>query len=143
MEKSCGGYFSKYASKGENGEERVKMERWSKMYSPSRFWGSSQSIKNIVKENSFSFNFEGLNGSEAMEVYEFCLSFLIDRTLLHYNEHEFNKEIEHGYGKKTIAQGFRQNFYIPPEDYQELLSIFKSICKSLTIKNLRPCYQNG
>ena len=138
MKKSCGGYFSKYASKGENGTERIKVERWSRIYSPSRFWGSSQSIKNVVKENSFSFNIEMLNGSEAMEVYEFCLNFLTDRTLLHYGEYEFKKEIEHEQGKKTIAEGFRQNFYIPPHDYQELLSLFRVICKSLTVENLRP-----
>jgi hypothetical protein len=142
MKKSCGGYFSKYASKGEDGKEREKMERWSKMYSPSRFWGSSQTIKNIVKENSFSFNLEMLNGSEVMEVYEFCLSFLRDRTLLHYGEYDFKKEIEHENGKKTIAQGFRQNFYIPPKDYQELLSIFRAACKSFTVQNLRPSYSS-
>ena len=140
MKKSCGGYFSKYASKGENGTERIKMERWSRLYSPSRFWGSSQSIKNVVKENSFSFNIEMLNGNEAMEVYEFCLNFLTDRTLLHYGEYEFKKEIEHEQGKKTIAEGFRQNFYIPPKDYQELLAIFPAACRSFTIKNLRPIY---
>ena len=140
MKKSCGGYFSKYASKGENGKERIKMERWSKLYSPSRFWGSSQSIKNIVKENSFSFNLEMLNGSESMELYEFCLSFLTDRTLLDYGEYDFKKEIENDGCKKTIAEGFRQNFYIPSGDYQELLSLFRAACKSFTIENLRPCY---
>ena len=116
------------------------MERWSRMYSPSRFWGSSQSIKNIVKENSFSFNLEMLNGSEAMELYEFCLDFLRDRTLLHYGEYDFKKEIEHENGKKTIAEGFRQNFYIPPKDYQELLSVFRTACNSFTVENLRPSY---
>ena len=140
MKKSCGGYFSKYASKGENGEERIKMERWSKLYSPSRFWGSSQSIKTIVKENSFSFSLELLNGSESMEVYQFCLNFLADRTLLHYGEYNFKKEIEHEQGKKTIAEGFRQNFYIPPKDYRELLAIFRESCKSFTLENLRPRY---
>jgi hypothetical protein len=140
MKKSCGGYFSKYASKGENGKEREKMERWVRMYSPSRFWGSSQSIKNIVKENSFSFNLEMLNGSESMELYEFCLDFLRDRTLLHYGEYDFKKEIEYENGKKTIAEGFRQNFYVPPEDYQELLSLFRAACKSFTVENLRPSY---
>ena len=140
MKKSCGGYFSKYAAKGENGKERIKMERWSKLYSPSRFWGSSQSIKVIVRENSFSFSLELLNGSEAMELYEFCLNFLTDRTLLHYGEYDFKKEIENDDGKRTIAEGFRQNFYIPSDDYQELLLIFRSACKSFTIENLRPCY---
>jgi len=140
MKKSCGGYFSKYAAKGENGKERIKMERWSKLYSPSRFWGSSQSIKVIVRENSFSFSLELLNGSEAMELYEFCLNFLTDRTLLHYGEYDFKKEIENENCKKTIAEGFRQNFYVPVDDYQELLLIFRSACKSFTIENLRPCY---
>ena len=140
MKKSCGGYFSKYASKGENGSERIKMEVWSKIYSPSRFWGSSQSIKDVVKEHSFSFNIEMLNGSEAMEVYEFCLNFLTDRTLLHYGEYEFKKEIEVDGNKKTIAEGFRQNFYIPPPDYQELLSVFRVACKSFTVESLRPKY---
>lgn len=140
MKKSCGGYFSKYASKGENGTERAKMEVWAKIYSPSRFWGSSQSIKNVVKENSFSFNIEMLNGSEAMEVFEFCLNFLTDRTLLHYGEYQFKKEIEHEQGKKTIAEGFRQNFYVLPEDYQQLLMIFRTTCKSFTVETLRPSY---
>ena len=75
-----------------------------------------------------------------MEIYEFCLNFLTDRILLHYGEYEFKKEIEHEQGKKTIAEGFRQNFYVPPEDYQELLAIFPAACKSFTIKNLRPIY---
>ena len=140
MKKSCGGYFSKYAAKGENGKERIKMERWSKLYSPSRFWGSSQSIKVIVRENSFSFSLELLNGSESMELYEFCLSFLTDRTLLHYGEYNFKKEIENDGCKKTIAEGFRQNFYIPSDDYQELLSVFRAACRSFTIESLRPCY---
>lgn len=140
MKKSCGGYFSKYASKGENGTERIKMERWSKLYSPSRFWGSSQSIKNVVRENSFSFNIEMLNGSEAMEVYEFCLEYLTDRTLLHYGEYQFKKQIEHEQGKKIIAEGFRQNFYVPPKDYQELLQKFRTVCKMFTVETCRPYY---
>lgn len=81
-----------------------------------------------------------MNGSESMELYEFCLDFLRDRTLLHYGEYEFKKEIEHDNGKKVIAEGFRQNFYIPPKDYQELLSVFRAACKSFTVENLRPSY---
>ena len=140
MIKSCGGYFSKYASKGENGKEREKLEKWSQIYSPSRFWGSSQSIKELVKEHSFSFNLEMLNGSEAMEVYEFCLNLLTDRTLSHYTEHEFKLETESQYGNRTIAEGFRQNFYVSPKDYQEILAMLRQCCKAFTVEDLRPQY---
>jgi len=142
MVKGCGGYFSKYASKGENGSEREKLEKWSKMYSPSRFWGSSHSIKKIIKENSFSFSLEMLNGSESEEIYFYLLDFLRDRTLLHYGEYNFKVEVERENAKKTIAQGFRQNFYVPPKDYQDLLSIFRLICPAFTVEKLRPKYED-
>jgi aminoglycoside N3'-acetyltransferase len=97
----------------------------------------------MVKENSFSFNLEMLKGSEAMELYNFCLEFLRDRTLLHYSEYAFKKEVKNENGSKVIAEGFRQNFYVPPKDYQELVAIFREACKSLTVENLRPIYSGS
>jgi hypothetical protein len=75
-----------------------------------------------------------------MEVYEFCLNLLTDRTLSHYTEHEFKLETESQYGNRTIAEGFRQNFYVSPKDYQEILAMLRQCCKAFTVEDLRPQY---
>jgi len=53
MRKSCGGYFSKYASKSQNTKENSYIAKYSKEYPPSRFWGSSKSLKYMCKQYSY------------------------------------------------------------------------------------------
>ena len=117
MRKSAGGYFSKYASKASNKEERKYIYHLAQKYPPSRFWGSSQSVKNIIKENSFSYSFESWKTEASNEYCEGLRELLSQFDILDYGVFEFKVEKEwhdrkgNERGKRVISEGFRQNYY--------------------------------
>jgi hypothetical protein len=128
MRKSAGGYFSKYATKGSSSEGRKTIAFWASKYPPSRFWGSSQSIKNIIKEESFEYRFES-HKSEASKYYHERIEALLSQfEIAHYGTHEwkFQKGLFDSKGNpdgsRTITEGFIQNFYFLPREFERAKS---------------------
>ena len=127
MRKSCGGYFSKYASKSSKNEQNEYVHKMAQKYPPSRFWGSSQSIKDLIKENSFSFSNTYKNEIEARKEYDFLIELLLELEIVQYSEYSFCKDIDlvdcNGFASKLrVSEGFRQTFYLSESDYKSVLS---------------------
>jgi len=120
MRKSVAGYFSKYASKASNKEENNYVKKFSEMYPPSRFWGCSSQIKLIRKVNSFSNCRDYTENKEFM----YCLFVRIHKMIS-----ECNIVLQNSYNFKVdlsqnlcVAEGFRNTFYLSPNDYQRILN---------------------
>jgi len=126
MRKSAGGYFSKYASKASDKKERQKIYHLAKKYPPSRFWGSSKAVKNIIKSESFSHSFETVDGSAPNRLYEKIREIISAFEIKHYGTHDFKveKEFYDEYGEKngsrTLADGFRQNYYFDKIEFEKV-----------------------
>jgi len=123
MRKSAGGYFSKYASKASDKKERQKIYHLAKRYPPSRFWGSSHSLKRIVASESFAFNFEYSKPEYSDRFYEGIRAIINEFNILSYGNYEWKYEKEYYsphlelQGKQTITEGFKQNYYFSPDDF--------------------------
>jgi len=123
MRKSAGGYFSKYASKASNKNERQKIYHLAKKYPPSRFWGSSLAIKRIIASESFAFNFEHSNPEYSDRFYEGIRAIINEFNILSYGNYEWKFEKEYFsphlelQGKRIITEGFKQNYYFSPDDF--------------------------
>lgn len=120
MRKSVAGYFSKYASKAGQKEENDYVRRFSQMYPPSRFWGCSKQVKAIAKNNSFH------NCRDYTEQKDF-MCFLFVRVHKMINESNIILQKNYTFKKDLtqnlcVAEGFRNIYYLSPEDYQKVLS---------------------
>jgi len=120
MRKSVAGYFSKYASKASNKEENNYVKKFSEMYPPSRFWGCSSQIKLIRKENSFSNCRDYTENKEFM----YCLFVRIHKmisecNIVLQNTYKFKVDLSQNL---CVAEGFRNTFYLSPNDYQRILN---------------------
>lgn len=128
----CGAYFSKYASKTAASQGSVgtaksrELRALCQKYPVSRFWGSSQNLKVLVRENSLSFKKEDLQTEEIEDMESEVCRVL---SLLHTVQIEsfsFKKEIEVGGGKLTICEGESTVVYLKPESYQAFLRYVNS-----------------
>ena len=126
MRKSAGGYFSKYAAKASKKEERKHIEKLAQKYPPSRFWGSSQSVKDLIKENTFVYQFESHKSEESAKIYEEVREVLSQFNILSYGSYEwkYQKEFQSFTSKqievRTITEGFKQNYYYSRQDFLEV-----------------------
>jgi len=130
MRKSCGGYFSKYASKSSRSEENSYVHEMAKKYPPSRFWGSSKSIKKMINEHSFTYSKTFKNEQESENEYQHLLNILLEMNIVQYSEYSFMKEIDikmnNGkVSKLKVSEGFRQTFYLSQIDYAFILDKMK------------------
>lgn len=123
MRKSAGGYFSKYAGKASKKEERAHIYHLAKKYPPSRFWGSSKAVKNIIKENTFEYRFESHKTEVSKEYYERIVELLNQKDILSYGTFKWKMEYEltdrkgNGTFKRTITEGFKRNYYYSRKDF--------------------------
>jgi len=123
MRKSAGGYFSKYASKASNKKERNHIYHLARKYPPSSFWGSSQSVKIIVKSEAFDFRFENSNPEYSEKFYNGIRAIIAGFEIESYNTYEwkYQKEFHSNNGVsveiRTITEGFKQNYYFNPESF--------------------------
>jgi hypothetical protein len=156
MEKSCGAYFSKYAGKCANIEENSYVHKFAKMYPPTRFWGSSKVVKDIIKENSFSFKLDSIP-SDSKEKFDSLVELILEREVILFKEYEWKVETRKkferiqkpfcyryqngkeskmnieskptkyiGVEKRIISEGYRYVFYVSPQDYRSLLETMSS-----------------
>jgi len=130
MRKSCGGYFSKYAGKAEASKENSYVAKFSKLYPPSRFWGSSKSLKQMCKENSYE---EILAIGESIEErHQEILELILRHNPVKFSGYEWRKEIIDSHGwEVVVSEGKCETFYLPKEFYFDLLAALKSEGQSL------------
>ena len=119
MRKSVAGYFAKYASKASEKEENNYVRKFSLMYPPTRFWGCSSQLKLIRKNNSFH------NCRDYTEQKDF-MYFLFVRIHKMINESKIILRKSYSFKKDLtqnlcVAEGFRNIFYLSPDDYQKVL----------------------
>lgn len=122
MRRSCGGYFSKYAGKSSNIGENSYVHKWAKVYPPSRFWGSSNNLKQMCKENSYE---EVLAIGEAIEEkHQEILELILLHNPVLFGNFQWKKKLNEGTEREVvISEGICETFYLRKEQYQSLLSL--------------------
>lgn len=130
MRQGCGNYFSKYASKTATPRDSKTIEdcntRNARLYPPSSFWGRSHNLVKLCKDNSLSYKFEGMDGTESESLRGEAFEILSQFNIVLNHSFSFKKEIElKGNGRLTICEGESEVFYVSPEDYQHLLAHFR------------------
>ena len=123
MQRSLGAYFSKYAGKKES-----KQEWYCKMFPVSRFWGSSQTVKEIVKSMSFSQVWEYCKEESLERVRSMIYEILIGNDCNFHSKYEFDISKIYADGNKlALAKGERSTFYCAVTDFDGVLSQFRAL----------------
>lgn len=126
MRKGCGGYFSKYGSKKSDSSNVKAIDiRNADLYPPSSWWGRSHGLVRICKENSFSFKFKGIDGTDSETLRDKAFEILSQKDITMTDSFCFKKEIETCDGTLTICEGITEVFYVSPAHYQELLTHYR------------------
>lgn len=137
MRKDVSRYFSKYA-----GKEESKNNWYCQKYPVSRFWGSSQTIKNIIKENSLSFSVDYYANERAQEEkMEDIVTNVIEKlTIVSSSSYKFEIELRgssrlnrYKDGRKIVvsgsklplASGERFIFYFEQSELQTAIELIK------------------
>ena len=120
VRRSLGAYFSKYAGKRES-----KNDWYCQRYPVSRFWGSSQNLKDLVKSLSFDYSFQSQE-SEAIEVMVAnILNKLCREDVSIQSTYDFHIVKHYGSGDfLSLASGVRMTAYCHPNSYDAILSLF-------------------
>jgi hypothetical protein len=135
IKKAVGAYFSKYAGKKES-----KQSWYCQKYPVSRFWGSSKQIKQIIKDNSFSFDLDFRGDTNGCEERYFELlneiaeklsivsassySFLVGSTFSHsFKKYKNGRKIVNHIEGKIFAEGIRDTLYIESSDLREAIRL--------------------
>jgi hypothetical protein len=130
---SVGGYFSKYA-----GKEESKQSWYCQKYPISRFWGSSATIKEVVKQNSMEYEWDFQGNLEAAERFhgELIEKILLEVNVVRISGYSFHIKGKHRHKAvhdkdgtlhlysiepRTIAQGERLCAYVAPSDFAKTL----------------------
>lgn len=141
IEKDVACYFAKYAGKTES-----KQEWYCQKYPVSRFWGSSRSIKKIVRENSLEFTWDMLGGELVYDKkFEEIIESIIGKlNIVSTSQYQFDVTLNGKHrlnryqnGKKviafdadrTIANGTRYTFYTDAMDYQKAITLTKELSR--------------
>jgi hypothetical protein len=124
MRKSAGGYFSKYAAKAEKTEENSYISKYSKMYPPSRFWGSSKSLKELCKQ--FSYEEVLALEEEIEEKYKEIVEWILLHNPVKYGSYEWKKKLYEGTEFEVIiSEGICETFYVDKNVFREMISALK------------------
>jgi len=123
VRRSLGAYFSKYA-----GKKQSKNDFYCQKYPISRFWGSSQNLKDLIKKLSFDFTFRS-GDSEAIEaIVAEIMSKLCREDIAIQSDYDFDiGKSYNGYDRISFASGTRITAYCHPAVYGEILSLFSAI----------------
>jgi len=130
---SVGGYFSKYA-----GKEESKNSWYCQKYPISRFWGSSATIKQVIKENSMQYEWDFQGNLEAAEKFhkELIAKILLEVNVVSMSGYGFLVRGKHSHKAvrgddgilrlysvepKIFAQGERLCAYVAPSDFAKTL----------------------
>jgi hypothetical protein len=129
MRLSCGGYFSKYASKNSGKHDQGINSVNARRYPPSSFWGRSRQLARMCEEQAFRFSHQGLVDDDADKYESEAIEIIRHCRIVKESSSPFKKEVnlskEYGGDTLTICEGFCQTFYVHPKDYQKLLAHFR------------------
>ena len=133
MQKGCGAYFSKYASKN-SGKHSDSIESINaRRYPVSSFWGRDRELAKLCEKDSFKFNFDGIYDSESISLRDEAIEILSHLEIISCSSFSFKKEIELQKGVKesslTICEGESEVFYLSPDSYQQALLHFRFLYK--------------
>jgi hypothetical protein len=122
MRRSLGAYFSKYAGKTESKNSKHCIE-----YPVSRFWGSSYSVKELIKQQSYDYTLAADDEATIQEMSEKIVSMLIkfDMNISSSYDFDIRKTYVNGF-ELTVANGTRMTFYCHPKQYLTLLELLKT-----------------
>lgn len=127
MQKSLGAYFSKYAGKKES-----KQSWHCRKYPVSRFWGSSRTVKQVVKQLSFSQVWEYTREESLLRIKEIIYQILVSNDCNFQSSYHFDIIKTYADGNRlSLAKGERATLYCSPSDFQNVLSRFKAIADFL------------
>lgn len=118
--KSVAAYLSKYASKG-HADNIASMQKNNSHFYPSRWWGCTQNLKNLIKAKRFDFKLE--NASEAeLKIIEKHLESILDTALMDY---QYRFELQLGSGRNIWYQ--QKIYYFPPKNWAFIWQILKDL----------------
>lgn len=140
IEKACGAYFSKYAGKKES-----KNDWYCQKYPVSRFWGSSFTVKQIIKENSccYELDYQG-NEAEAEAKMQMIIQNVIEKLNIvsasqysfdiqlqgkeRLNRYQNGRKILSVDANKSIASGTRFTFYCDGIEIKNAMQLIQDEC---------------
>lgn len=133
MEKGCGAYFSKYATKN-SGKYSDSIESTNaRKYPVSSFWGRDRELAKKCEADSFKYKFDGIYDSESISLRDEAIEVLSHLEIISCRSFSFKKEIEVQNGVKesilTICEGESEVFYLSPDSYQKALLYFRFLYK--------------
>lgn len=127
MLKGCGAYFSKYAGKTSHARDKRQGESLdtvnARLFPPSSFWGRSQNLARLCRQNAFLYRFDGIEDYETESLRADMLDIMEGMNIVMCNSFSFKKEIECYGGSLTVCEGHSEVFYLSPSDYLKVLSI--------------------
>lgn len=134
IQKAVGSYFSKYAGKLES-----KQAWYCQKYPVSRFWGSCQAIKNIIKENSLRYDLDLFREQETQTKFESIIENVLSKLqVTSTSSYDFDIQLSgkarlnrakdgtshiiHEQGK-NVASGTRYTFYFDSKQFDYAYSL--------------------
>jgi hypothetical protein len=133
MQKGCGAYFSKYASKNSGKDSNSIESINARKYPVSSFWGRDRELAKMCEADSFKYKFDGIYDSESISLREEAIEVLSHLEIVSCRSFSFKKEIEVQKGMKesilTICEGESEVFYLSPSSYQKALLHFRFLYK--------------
>jgi hypothetical protein len=94
VKKSVGSYFAKYASKQSTAKTEKSDLATRKMYFPSRWFGSSRSIKSVCKDYRLDFSLHNITKVEAGRLSDFLIAELESYSITQRFNYEFEAIIK-------------------------------------------------
>lgn len=121
MRRSLGAYFSKYAGKQES-----KNSKHCRDYPVSRFWGSSYSVKELIREQSFDYTLAADDDKTINEMSEKIIATLIKFDTNISSSYDFDIKKTYGNNQElSVARGNRMTFYCHPKQYPILKKLLE------------------
>lgn len=120
MRKGCGAYFSKYAAKTSNKKQTKELRRNAQKYPVTRFYGSSDSVKLIIKEYSFELIIDTTEEEIEKVKKEWELRIRGFDIVKEY-EYSWSKSIAYMQIEYIVTAGSKRVFYLHACNYLKLL----------------------
>lgn len=123
VRRSLGAYFSKYA-----GKKQSKNDFYCQKYPVSRFWGSSQNLKDLVKTLSFDFTFKSKDSAAIEAIVHEIMAKMCRDDITIKSDYDFDiGKSYNGYDRISYASGTRVTAYCCPRSFRSILALFSDV----------------
>lgn len=123
VRRSLGAYFSKYA-----GKKQSKNDFYCQKYPISRFWGSSQNLKDLIKTLSFDFTLKSGDSATIEAVVAEIMAKMCRDDISVQSDYDFNVgKSYNGYDRICYASGTRVTAYCHPKSFKSILALFSEV----------------